>query len=295
MRVRDGRPRRATGDVKRRDRQSVTRQSFEKTKASRASRVVEVWTNDFLHKRASFARGRGVGWRNLASWARRRGESHGRFAGSRVRVRAFATRGSARHTHRQHVVVVVAELLLGEQAQVLRARVEPQRRLHGCSSLRRTGFFRDAASPTDAVPNRGGERRRASSEGVGLAVSGEPRWRAERAPSSLTAPRGRRVGGAFASPRAETRHSHANNGSHVRLFTNHEPSIPSLLNFATVLFLETACTHEKSAGHGVSGKPKQTKHDLRNSLAHSSRRVSRWVLRCRLRWRARAPASRGTS
>jgi hypothetical protein len=49
---------------------------------------------------------------------------------------------------------------------VLRARVEPQRRLHGCSSLRRTGFFRDAASPTDAVPNAGarrGERRASAS------------------------------------------------------------------------------------------------------------------------------------
>ena len=163
---------------------------------------------------------------------------------------AFATRGSARHTHRQNVVVVVAELLLGEQAQVLRARVEPQRRLHGCSSLRRTGFFRDAASPTDAVPNRGGERRRASSEGVGLAVSGEPRWRAERAPSSVTASRGHRVGSGFASPRAETRQSRANNGSHIRLFTNHEPSISWLLNFARPLFGDCLHVHtEKSAGH----------------------------------------------
>lgn len=119
---------------------------------------------------ASTARRVRVGWRKPTSVASVVGARPTRFAGPRVRVRAFGTRESAWRTHRQHVVVVVAELLLGEKAQVLRARVEPQRRLHGCSSLRRTGFFRDAASPT--VPDARGGRRRASTEGVGQCGSG---------------------------------------------------------------------------------------------------------------------------
>ena len=122
-------------------------------------------------------------------------------ARSRVRVRALGTRGSAKRTHRQYVVIVVAELLLGEQAQVLRARVEPQRRLHGCSSLWRTGFSRCGESPFGRA-GRGAER---VDRGRRPVFALEPRWRAERAPSCLTASRGPRVGRAFACPRAPRR------------------------------------------------------------------------------------------
>ena len=209
---------------------------------------------------------------NLAFRRRRRGENQG-HACLRVRVRAFGTRGSAKKTHRQHVVVVVAELLLGEQAQVLRARVEPQRRLHGCSSLRRTGFFRDAASPT--VPDARGEGKRASTEGVGQCGSGGGavacRARAFESDGVTRASRRTR----FREPVKITA---------LGLVESRTVVIPAESAPSSRLTLEiSAPTETVSRQCGF--------HELSRAFLETRLRY----VQCRLRWRARAPASRGTS
>lgn len=222
---------------------------------------------------ASTARRVRVGWRKPTSVASVVGARPTRFAGPRVRVRAFGTRESAWRTHRQHVVVVVAELLLGEQAQVLRARVEPQRRLHGCSSLRRTGFFRDAASPT--VPDARGEGKRASTEGVGQCGSGGGavacRARAFESDGVTRASRRTR----FREPVKITA---------LGLVESRTVVIPAESAPSSRLTLEiSAPTETVSRQCGF--------HELSRAFLETRLRY----VQCRLRWRARAPASRGTS
>ena len=202
----------------------------------------------------------------------RRGETHPlrRPEGSGS---AFGTRETAWRTHRQHVVVVVAELLLGEQAQVLRARVEPQRRLHGCSSLRRTGFFRDAASPT--VPDARGEGKRASTEGVGQCGSG---------------------GGAVAG-RARAFESDGVTRASRRTRFREPVKITALglVESRTVVIPAESAPHQRLTLE-ISAPTETVSrqcgfHELSRAFLETRLRY----VQCRLRWRARAPASRGTS